>query len=86
MKAVSDCCDDLSRRHRRSCVAAQLRILPLTDRDLHVGLGLTRRKNAQLCLPGRRGGAGCGAKDVREIILAPVREDSRDEAHERVQL
>jgi hypothetical protein len=83
MKAVWDCCDDLSRDHRRSCDAQQLRILALADRDLHAGLGLTRRKKAELCMPGRRGGAD--AKNVREIILAPVREDSRDEAHERVQ-
>lgn len=72
---------------KRSYDAKQLRVLPLADYDLHVGLGLTTRKNAEFCLLGRRGNARRNAKDVREIILAPVREHSRkpDEAYERVQ-
>jgi N6-adenosine-specific RNA methylase IME4 len=72
---------------KRSHNPAQLRILPLADFDLHVGLGLTTRKNAEFCLLGRRGNARRNAKDIREIILSPVREHSRkpDEAYERVQ-
>jgi hypothetical protein len=62
--------------------ALQLRVLPTLESDLHVGLGLTTRKNAEFCLLGRRGNAHRNAKDVREIILSPVREHSRkpDEA------
>lgn len=72
---------------KRSHQAGQLRITPLFDSDLHVGLGLTTRHNAELVLLGRRGSPRRAAKDVREIILAPVREHSRkpDEAHERIE-
>jgi N6-adenosine-specific RNA methylase IME4 len=72
---------------RRSYDAMQLRVLPLAEQDLHVGLGLTTRKNAEFCLLGRRGNVRRNAKDVREIILAPVREHSRkpDEAYARVE-
>jgi N6-adenosine-specific RNA methylase IME4 len=71
---------------KRSYRATQLRFLPLADADLHVGLGLTTRKNAEFCLLGRRGNARRLAKNVREIILAPVREHSRkpDEQYERI--
>lgn len=64
----------------------QLRVLPSAEHDLHVGLGLTTRKNAEFCLLGRRGNARREAKNVREIIMSPVREHSRkpDEAYERV--
>lgn len=63
----------------------QLRVIPAIDAELHVGLGYTTRKNAEFCLLGRRGNARRNAKDVREVILAPVREHSRkpDEAFER---
>jgi N6-adenosine-specific RNA methylase IME4 len=72
---------------KRSYDAMQLRVLPLAEQDLHVGLGLTTRKNAEFCLLGRRGNARRNAKDVREIILASVREHSRkpDEAYARVE-
>jgi len=72
---------------KRSYRVNQLRFLPLVEADLHVGLGLTTRKNAEFCLLARRGGARRLAKDVREIILAPVREHSRkpDEAYERIE-
>lgn len=72
---------------RRAYNAAQLRMVPTADCDLHVGLGLTTRKNAEFCLLGRRGSARRNAKDVREIILAPVREHSRkpDEVYSRIQ-
>lgn len=66
--------------------AKQLRVLPLAASDLHVGLGLTTRKNAEFCLLARRGSARRESKRVREIILSPIREHSRkpDEFFERV--
>lgn len=65
----------------------QLRVLPTAEGDLHVGLGLTTRKNAEFVLLGRRGNAKRIAKNVREVILAPVREHSRkpDEMAARVE-
>lgn len=72
---------------KKSFNALQLRVLPTLESDLHVGLGLTTRKNAEFCLLGRRGNARRNAKDVREIILSPVREHSRkpDEARVRIE-
>lgn len=72
---------------KRSHNPTQLRVLPTSEADLHVGLGLTTRKNAEFCLLARRGNARREAKNVREIILSPVREHSRkpDEAYDRVQ-
>lgn len=72
---------------KRSHNAMQLRVTPTQESDLHVGLGLTTRKNAEFCLLARRGNARREAKNVREIILSPVREHSRkpDEAYARVQ-
>ena len=72
---------------KRSHDPYQLRVVPTAESDLHVGLGLTTRKNAEFCLLGRRGNAKRVSKKVREIILSPVREHSRkpDEAYERVQ-
>lgn len=72
---------------KRSFNQQQLRVVPLAEADLHVGLGLTTRKNAEFCLLGRRGNAKRNAKNVREIIMAPVREHSRkpDEAIRRVE-
>ena len=49
----------------------------LTEADLHVGLGLTVRHQTEIVLLGRRGNARRNAKDVREVILTPVREHSR---------
>ena len=71
---------------KRSFDAMQLRVLPTLESDLHVGLGLTTRKNAEFCLLARRGNARRISKSVREVILAPVREHSRkpDEAYHRV--
>lgn len=73
----------LKRSHRGD----QLRFLPTAEADLAVGLGLTTRKNAEFCLLARRGSPKRIAKDVREVILSPVREHSRkpDEAFDRVQ-
>lgn len=54
---------------------------------LHTGLGFTTRKNAEFCLLFRRGNARRLAKDVHEVIIAPLREHSRkpDEAHARIE-
>lgn len=64
----------------------QLRITPLIEGDFHVGLGLTTRKNCEFVLLGRRGNARREARDVRELIIAPVREHSRkpDELRARI--
>lgn len=72
---------------KRSIDSRQLRVLPTLDSDLHVGLGLTTRKNAEFCLLGRLAKSKRKAKDVREIILSPVREHSRkpDEARDRIE-
>jgi N6-adenosine-specific RNA methylase IME4 len=74
-------------RYSRSFDVRQLRVLPTLESDLHVGLGLTTRKNAEFCLLGRRGNAHRNAKDVREIIMSRVREHSRkpDEARVRIE-
>ena len=65
----------------------QLRVLPSADRDFHVGLGFTTRKNTEICLLGRRGNAKRISKSVRELIISPRREHSRkpDEARERIE-
>jgi N6-adenosine-specific RNA methylase IME4 len=58
------------------------------DRDsFHVGLGLTTRKNAEFVVLGRRGSCRRLAKDVRELVLEPVREHSRkpDEVAARIE-
>ena len=70
---------------KRSLDTRQLRLTATQESDLHVGLGLTTRKNAEFCLLGRRGNAKRVSKSVREIILAPVREHSRkpDEFYDR---
>jgi N6-adenosine-specific RNA methylase IME4 len=72
---------------RRAFATQPMRMLPLIQADLFMGLGHTTRKNAEYVLLGRRGNARRMAKDVHEIILAPVREHSRkpDEAFARVQ-
>jgi N6-adenosine-specific RNA methylase IME4 len=72
---------------KKSFNTHQLRMVPTADSDLHVGLGLTTRKNAEFCLLGRRGNARREAKNVREIIMSPVREHSRkpDEAYGRIE-
>lgn len=71
---------------KKSYDARQLRCLPTAESDLHVGLGLTTRKNAEFCLLARRGNCKRESKKVREIIMSPVREHSRkpDEAYDRV--
>lgn len=73
---------------KRSHGSGQLRFLSSADldRELHVGLGLTTRKNAEFCLLARRGNAKREAKNLREIIMEPVREHSRkpDAVYDRV--
>lgn len=65
----------------------QLRVLPTAESDLFVGMGYTTRKNAEFCLIGRRGSPRRLAKDVREVILSPVRDHSRkpDETYDRIE-
>jgi N6-adenosine-specific RNA methylase IME4 len=72
---------------KRSHNPSQLRVIPLAEQDLFTGLGFTTRKNAEFCLLARRGSAKRVAKDVREIILSPLREHSRkpDEFFTRVE-
>jgi N6-adenosine-specific RNA methylase IME4 len=72
---------------RKALVVDQFRFTPTAASDLHVGLGLTSRKNAEYVLLGRRGNCKRAAKDVRQIILSPVREHSRkpEEMFTRVQ-
>lgn len=72
---------------KRSFRPEQLRFVETAEADLHIGLGLTTRKNAELVLLGRRGNCKRVAKNVREVILSPVREHSRkpDEMFRRVQ-
>lgn len=72
---------------KRSFNPKQLRLLPTAESDLHVGLGFTTRKNAEFCLLARRGSAKRSAKNVREVILSPVREHSRkpEEFRDRVE-
>lgn len=59
----------------------------VTADDLHVGLGYTTRKNAEDCLLFRVGKPRRAARDVEEVIIAPLREHSRkpDEAIERIE-
>jgi N6-adenosine-specific RNA methylase IME4 len=65
---------------RRAYDKNQLRLLPTSEADLHTGLGHTTRKNAEFCLLARRGRPHRLAADVREVVLAPVREHSRKPA------
>jgi N6-adenosine-specific RNA methylase IME4 len=72
---------------RRAHNAMQLRLVSSIDSDFHVGLGLTTRKNTEFVLLGRRGSPKRVAKNVRELLLSPVREHSRkpDEMFDRVE-
>jgi N6-adenosine-specific RNA methylase IME4 len=72
---------------RRSHEPNQLRLLPLGESDLHIGLGHTTRKNAEFCVLGRRGKPKRLSAAVREVIFAPVREPSRkpDEVYARIE-
>jgi N6-adenosine-specific RNA methylase IME4 len=65
---------------------AQLPIIHC-EHGLHVGMGFTTRKNAEDCLLFRTGMPQRLARDVREVIISPVREHSRkpDEAIVRIE-
>ncbi len=71
---------------RRGYDSLQLTALPTIEADFHMGTGHTTRKNAEICLLGRRGSPKRYARDVRELIVAPVREHSRkpEEFRDRV--
>jgi N6-adenosine-specific RNA methylase IME4 len=45
--------------------------------DFPIGTGYTTRKNSEFCLLGRRGSPRRLARDIPELIVAPVREHSR---------
>ena len=72
---------------RKALVVEQLRLTASADSDFHVGLGLTSRKNVEYVLLGRRGNCKRVAKNVRQLILSPVRQHSRkpDEFYTRVE-
>jgi N6-adenosine-specific RNA methylase IME4 len=59
----------------------------LGESDLHLGTGFTTRKNCEFVLLGRRGSPRRLARDVREVIISPVREHSRkpDEIYGRIE-
>jgi len=72
---------------RRGFDALQMRCLPLLEDDLHFSLGLTTRKGSEDVLLGRRGNCRRIAKNIREVVLSPVREHSRkpDEIYTRIE-
>lgn len=72
---------------KRTFEPSQLEYVSNIEKHFHLGLGFTTRKNAEFVLLGRRGNARRIAKDVRELIFAPVRQHSRkpDEVHERIE-
>lgn len=45
--------------------------------DFHTGTGYTTRKNSEFCLVATRGSPKRLARDVRELVVGPVREHSR---------
>lgn len=57
------------------------------NQDLFTGGGLTTRKNAEVCLLGKRGRSLRQSASVREVIVSPRREHSRkpEEFRERVE-
>jgi N6-adenosine-specific RNA methylase IME4 len=61
--------------------------LILAESDLRIGLGKTTRKGSEQCFFGKRGNPRVLAHDVREVILAPIREHSRkpDEVFRRIE-
>lgn len=72
---------------KRSFQHEHLQTAPNIASLFHTGLGLTTRSNVEYVLLGRRGNARREAKDVRQLIVAPVREHSRkpDEVYERIE-
>lgn len=74
---------------RKGLIARQFQMMTLAEltRLLNTGTGKTTRKNAEICLLGRRGNPKRLAGDIHEIIIAPRRQHSRkpDEFFERVE-
>lgn len=52
-------------------------LLGFLPADLHVGLGLTTRKNAEFCIIGTRGKSLRQSRSVHEVGVFPLREHSR---------
>lgn len=75
----------LLKTHKRFARGGQPFLLP-TD-SFHRGMGYTTRKNAEDVLLFRRGKPERTSKSVEEIIIAPLRENSRkpDEFYQRVE-
>lgn len=74
-------------KQKRSFDRSQLQAVADFEADLHVGMGFTTRKNAEICLLARRGSPKRLSRSVREVIISPVREHSRkpDESYERIE-
>lgn len=72
---------------RRNADLSELIPLGFLEARLHLGLGYTTRKNTEICLLGRRGSPKRNAKNIREVIISPVREHSRkpEEFYARVE-
>jgi N6-adenosine-specific RNA methylase IME4 len=72
---------------KRSVDPNQLRLVPYSDADLHVGLGLTVRHQTEMVLLARRGNCRRISKAIREVIFAPARQHSRkpDELYRRIE-
>lgn len=72
---------------KKSFVREQLIRSYRIEDALHIGLGMTTRKNAEFCLLGRRGSPPRLSASVREVIISPLREHSRkpEEAHRRIE-
>lgn len=74
-------------KQNKSVSTRQLRLLPSADSEFFFGMGHTTRQNAELVLLGRRGKPKRLAKNVRQVVVAPLREHSRkpDEVHDRIE-
>lgn len=62
-------------------------VIFMTERDFHVGMGYTSRKNTEILLLGRKGHPKRNSKAIRELMLAARRQHSRkpDESIVRVE-
>lgn len=60
---------------------------PLLERDLFLGMGHTTRQNCEFVMLGKIGKPKVARKDIRQVIVTPVREHSRkpDEYYRRVE-
>lgn len=74
-------------KQNKSVRTDQLRAHASIDSEFFFGMGHTTRQNAELVLLGRRGKPKRNARNVRQLIVAPLREHSRkpDEAHARIE-